>query len=271
MEIFWETVLHFLLTFGKNIIIALLVLFIGNKLVKWALKLVERGLNKSKVEPMIVKFTGSIVKVLLYVILGIVVISILGIPSTAFIAALSTVSLTIGLALQGSLSNFAGGVLILLFKPFKVGDYIVATGNEGAVSDINIFYTKLNTVDNKVVIIPNGSLANSNVVNVTAEEYRRVDVAVGISYESDIKKAKEVLMGVIAKNEKVITDKGVTVFVDSLDSSQVTIGTRSWVNGADYWDTKWKLTEDFKYALDEAGIEIPFNQVTVSYKADATK
>lgn len=268
MEEFFNSVSHFFLTFGKNILVAVIVFFVAQKLIKWAMKLIDKAFNKAKVEPMIVHFTESIAKVLMYVILGIVIITILGIPSTAFIAAFGTVGLTIGLALQGSLSNFAGGVLILIFHPFKVGDYIVATGNEGVVTGIDIFYTRLNTVDNKLVIIPNGALANSNVVNVTAEEYRRVDINVGISYESDIKEAKKVLMDVIAKNDKVITDKGITVFVSSLDSSAVTLETRVWVDKADYWDVKWALTEDYKYALDNAGIEIPFTQVTVSYKKD---
>lgn len=261
-----DTVLEYAIRFGKNILIALIVYFIASRLIKWVLKLTTKALNKGKIEPIVVKFIYSIIKVGLYVLLFIAIVSILGIPTTTFVTLFGTVTLSVGLALQGSLANFAGGVLILIFKPFKVGDYIVACGDEGTVVGIDVFYTKLATVDNKMIVIPNGTLANSSVKNVSAMDIRRVDVQVGISYESDITAAKKVLMGIIDKNDNILRDKPVNVFVASLDASQVTLETRVWVSADKYWDTKWAFTEQYKLALDEAGIEIPFNQLSVTIK-----
>lgn len=261
-----DTVIEYAIRFGKNILIALIVYFIASRLIKWVLKLTTKALNKGKIEPIVVKFIYSIIKVGLYVLLFIAIVSILGIPTTTFVTLFGTVTLSVGLALQGSLANFAGGVLILIFKPFKVGDYIVACGDEGTVVGIDVFYTKLATVDNKMIVIPNGTLANSSVKNVSAMDIRRVDVQVGISYESDITAAKKVLMGIIDKNDNIRRDKPVNVFVASLDASQVTLETRVWVSADKYWDTKWAFTEQYKLALDEAGIEIPFNQLSVTIK-----
>ncbi len=261
-----DTVIDYGLKLGKNILLAVIVYFIASRLIKWVLKLTTKALNKGKLEPMVVKFVYSIVKIGLYVLLFIAVVSILGIPTTTFVTLFGTVTLSVGLALQGSLANLAGGVLILIFKPFKVGDYIVACGEEGTGVGIDVFYTKLATVDNKVIVIPNGTLANSSVKNVSAMDKRRVDVQVGISYESDIATAKGVLMGIIDKNENVLRDKPINVFVASLDASQVTLETRVWVSSDKYWDTKWALTEQYKLALDENGIEIPFNQLSVTIK-----
>lgn len=261
-----DTVIEYAIRFGKNILIALIVYFIASRLIKWVLKLTTKALNKGKIEPIVVKFIYSIIKVGLYVLLFIAIVSILGIPTTTFVTLFGTVTLSVGLALQGSLANFAGGVLILIFKPFKVGDYIVACGDEGTVVGIDVFYTKLATVDNKMIVIPNGTLANSSVKNVSAMDIRRVDVQVGISYESDITAAKKVLMGIIDKNDNILRDKPVNVFVASLDASQVTLETRVWVSADKYWDTKWAFIEQYKLALDEAGIEIPFNQLSVTIK-----
>lgn len=261
-----DTVIEYAIRFGKNILIALIVYFIASRLIKWVLKLTTKALNKGKIEPIVVKFIYSIIKVGLYVLLFIAIVSILGIPTTTFVTLFGTVTLSVGLALQGSLANFAGGVLILIFKPFKVGDYIVACGDEGTVVGIDVFYTKLATVDNKMIVIPNGTLANSSVKNVSAMDIRRVDVQVGISYESDITAAKKVLMGIIDKNDNIRRDKPVNVFVASLDASQVTLETRVWVSADKYWDTKWAFTEQYKLALDEEGIEIPFNQLSVTIK-----
>ena len=261
-----DTVIDYALKFGKNVLIAIIVYFIASKLIKWILKLTTKALNKGKLEPIVVKFIYSIIKVGLYVLLFIAIVSILGIPTTTFVTLFGTVTLSVGLALQGSLANFAGGVLILIFKPFKVGDYIVACGDEGTVVGIDVFYTKLATVDNKMIVIPNGTLANSSVKNVSAMDKRRVDIQVGISYEADIAAAKSVLMGIIEKDGNILKDKPINVFVASLDASQVTLETRVWVSSEKYWDTKWALTEQYKLALDAAGIEIPFNQLSVTIK-----
>lgn len=263
-----DIVLKWFMTVGKNILIALVVLIVGSKLIKWLVKHIANSFKKTKLEPIVAKFLVSLIKFALYFIIAIVIIGLLGIPTTSFIAALSAAGLTVGLALQGSLSNFAGGVLILLFKPFKIGDYIKedSHGNEGTVTGIDLFYTKILTVDNKTVVVPNGTLANASLTNYTAEEKRRVDIKVGISYDSDIKLAKSVLLNVIENNESVLKDEEITVYVDTLADSQITMGTRVWAATDDYWTTKWALLEGFKEALDANGIEIPFNQLSVTIK-----
>lgn len=262
----FDVVLDWTMTIGKNLLIALLVLIIGRKLIKWILKLMERSYTKSELDPMVAKFASSLVKFVLYGVLIVIIIGILGIPTSSFIAALSAAGLAIGLALQGSLSNFAGGVLILLFKPFTIGDYIKedTNANEGVVVGIDLFYTKLQTGDNKLIVVPNGTLANSSLTNFTSQKMRRLDLTVGISYDSDIKKAKQVLLDIVNAHELVLKDQEVKVFVSSLDESQVTIGTRVWTSTDDYWTAKWELLEQYKEQFEANGIEIPFNQLSVT-------
>ena len=266
----WNTIATWCMGMGKNILICLVILFVGSKLIKWLSKQITKLIAKTQIEPIVSKFLVSLIRCVLYVLLVIIIIGILGIPTTSIIAALSAVGLTIGLALQGSLSNFAGGVLILVFKPFRIGDYIQEDthGNEGTVSGIDLIYTRIRTLDNKVVIIPNGTLANASLTNYTLLGKRRIDLITGISYDSDIKVAKHVLEGVIAQNEHVLHDEPVDVYVDNLADSQINLGTRCWVNTDDYWPIRWELIEQFKIALDENGIEIPFNQLSVSIKKD---
>lgn len=252
----------------KSIVIAVLIWVIGFKLVGYLDKFMEKVFEKTSIDESVEKFLLSFVNIAAKVLIIITVIKALGVPTTALITLLGTFAMTIGLALQGSLSNFAGGLLILLFKPFRVGDYIVEDShkNEGVVQSIDILYTKILTVDNKLVVVPNGTLANTSLTNVTAEKIRRVDINVGISYKSDLSKAKEVLTGVINKNNKILKDKEKSVFVKDLEDSRVLMETRVWVNGADYWEVMWQLKEGYKIELDKAGIEIPFNQLEVSMK-----
>lgn len=265
-----NTVINWCMTVGKNILIAILILFVASKLLKWVIKLIGNSFKKTKMDPMVAKFVLSLIKFILYFVVAITVISVLGIPTTSLIAALGTVGLTIGLALQGSLSNFAGGVLILLFKPFKIGDYIKEDvhGNEGTVVGIDLFYTKVLTVDNKTIVVPNGSLANTSLTNYTAQEKRRVDITVGISYDSDIKLAKDIIQQVLDGQDKILKDEGTSVYVDSLGDSSIVIGTRAWVKTEDYWTVRWALLEEYKAALDENGISIPYNQLEVTVKSN---
>ncbi len=265
---FLDVVIRWFLTVGKNILIAVIILIIGNKLIKWGIKIISNSLKKTKMEPIVAKFLVSLIKFTLYALIAIVIIGVLGIPTTSFIAAFSAVGLTLGLALQGSLSNFAGGVLILLFKPFSIGDYIKedSHGNEGTVTGIDLFYTKLLTIDNKTIVVPNGTLANSSLTNFTAQQKRRIDISIGISYDSDIKLAKDTLREVIDTEEDILREEEISVFVSSLDESQITMGTRVWVATDKYWSVRWDMLERFKYALDEKGIEIPFNQLSVTLK-----
>lgn len=268
MKSILDNLIKWFMTVGKNILIAIVILIIGNKLIKWVLKLIGNSFKKTKIEPMVAKFLISLIKFALYFLIAIIVISVLGIPTTSLIAALSAAGLTLGLALQGSLSNFAGGVLILFFKPFTIGDYIKEDthGNEGTVTGIDLFYTKITTIDNKTIVIPNGTLANSSLTNYTAQEKRRIDILIGISYDSDIRKAKSVLADVIDGCDRIIRDEEISIYVDNLGESQITLGVRVWTKTDEYWSVRWELLEKFKCAFDDNGIEIPFNQLSVTIK-----
>ena len=254
-----------IIDFAIGVVLALVVFFIGTKIIKWIRKFIRISMEKGNVDKGVSQFVDSLVKFALYAILIFSIGSKFGLDTTSVAAALASCGVAIGLALQGSLSNFAGGVLILILKPFVVGDYIIEDnkGREGTVKEIQLFYTKLLTVDNKTVIIPNGSLANTSLTNVTAQDKRRVDLSVGISYNADLKKAKALIEELFRKDEDVLQEEGITVFVDSLGDSAVIIGARCWVKKEAYWDVKWRLTESMKLTLDENGIEIPFNQIVV--------
>lgn len=257
-----------LIDFAVGVVLALLVFWIGAKIIKWIRKLIRISMEKGSVDKGVRQFVDSLVKFILYAILIFSIGSKFGLDTTSVAAALASCGVAIGLALQGSLSNFAGGVLILVLKPFVVGDYIVEDnkGREGTVKEIQLFYTKLLTVDNRTVIIPNGSLANTSLTNVTAQDKRRLDLSVGISYDADLKKAKELIEGLFCADEDILKEEGINVFVDNLGDSSVVIGARGWVKKDAYWTTKWRLTENIKLTLDENGIEIPFNQVVVHVK-----
>ena len=253
------------INFAMSILIALVIFFVGKIIIKYILKLCRKFFEKAKVEVSIQRFLDSFIKVILYVVLIIIICDQGGIDTASFIAMLGTLGLTVGLALQGSLSNFAGGVLILLLKPFRVGDYIVdnGTGREGTVERIDLFYTKLITPDKKAVSVPNGVLSNSAITNVTEFEKRRVDIAFGIGYGEDIDKAKKVIFDVAANDKGVIRDPEIVVIVTELAASQVTITLRAWCNTGDYWGVYSRLMENVKKALDDNGIEIPFDQLQV--------
>ena len=257
-----------LIDFAIGVVLALLVFWIGAKLIKWIRKLIRISMEKASVDKGVRQFVDSLVKFILYAILIFSIGSKFGLDTTSVAAALASCGVAIGLALQGSLSNFAGGVLILVLKPFVVGDYIVEDnkGREGTVKEIQLFYTKLLTVDNKTVIIPNGTLANTSLTNVTAQDKRRLDLSVGISYDADLKMAKELIEGLFRADEDILKEEGINVFVDTLGESSVVIGARGWVKKEAYWTAKWRLTENIKLTLDENGIEIPFNQVVVHVK-----
>lgn len=257
-----------LLNFALQVVIALVVYVIGGKIIKLILKMLSRGMERRGTDEGVKQFLLPLVKYSLYVILIFIIMGLFGIATTSAVAVLGSAGVAVGLALQGSLSNFAGGVLILLLKPFRVGDYIVehSGGKEGTVTEISIFYTKLLSADNKMILVPNGTLANCTVTNVSGMEKRRVDVEVGIAYEADIRTAKEVLKKVAAEDEARLKEEEPVVFVDSLGDSSVNMGVRIWVEAENYWSTKWRLTENVKYALDEAGISIPYPQMDVQIK-----
>lgn len=268
MDIFLDTLLANLangvLNLGMRILIAVLVLFIGTKLIKFALKIFKKILEKSNADASISQFLCSLIKGAMYVLLVFIVASYCGVDAASIVALLGSAGVAIGLAVQGSLSNMAGGVLILLLKPFKLGDYIIdAAGNEGIVDEIHVIYTKLRTPDNKVIILPNGNLANNSITNVSTSNIRRCDLVIGIAYDSDIKLAKDTMLKVITEDEATLKDKDLVVFVDNLGDSSINMGVRCWFNNEDYWTGRWRVTENIKYALDVANIEIPFPQMDV--------
>ena len=263
-----EDMVPFFVDLAVRMLIALLIYLVGKKIIKWLRRVLGRALERSGADKGARQFLDSVAKIILYFILAMAVVNQLGVETTSVMAVLGSAGLTLGLALQGSLSNFAGGVLILLFKPFKVGDYIIEDthGNEGKVSEIMIFYTKLLTADNRMVVIPNGTLANSSLTNVTQQDKRRLDVFVGISYEADMKKAKELLRELLSAQEEALQEEEMAVFVDALEDSSVRLGCRLWVAMEDYWKVKWRLNEQIKEIFDANQIEIPYQQLTVNVK-----
>lgn len=257
-----------LIDFALGVVLALVVFFVGAKLIKWIRKIVRKSMEKANVDKGVCQFVDSFLKFALYILLIFSIGRKFGLDTASVAAALASCGVAIGLALQGSLSNLAGGVLILLLKPFVVGDYIVEDnkGQEGTVQEIQLFYTKLLTVDNKTVVIPNGALANTSLTNVTQQDKRRLDLTVGVSYQADLKQVKSLIAGLMQEDGDVLKSEAIDVFVSELGESAVVIGARGWVKKEAYWTTKWRLLENIKLTLDEHGIEIPHPQVVVHMK-----
>ena len=251
-----------------DIAIALVFLVLGFKFCKFIVKVIKKSFDRSGLESSVAGFLLSLIKGALYCIVFIMAASIVGFQVTSLVTILGTASLAIGLALQGSLANFAGGVLILIMKPFKVGDYIIENDKncEGTVVSIDIFYTKLKTFDNKIIVIPNGNITANAITNVTAEEVRKLDIAVGVAYDSDIKLVKDTLSDIVTSSKYYDSSREMNIFVDSFLDSSIKMGIRCWVNTDDYWNAKWEITEQIKIKFDEKGIVIPFNQMEVTLK-----
>ena len=256
------------ISFGLRLLLTIILFIVGGRLMKVVRKIVRRSMERTGADVGVIQFMDSLIKLILYFLLVLFLADGIGVDTTSVMALVGSAGLTIGLAFQGSLSNFAGGVLILLIKPFKVGDYIIYTsGNlEGKVTKIEMFYTTLFTVDNKKVVIPNGTLSNSSLINVTAEDKRRIDITVGVSYTANLKLAKEVCLNLLAAQPAVLQDQNNLVVVDDLADSSVNLKICCWVTPDDYWSTRWDLIEKIKLAFDENGIEIPFNQLDVNLK-----
>ncbi|MCI8788716.1 MAG: mechanosensitive ion channel family protein [Lachnospiraceae bacterium] len=253
------------LNLGLRIFLAAIFFLIGARLIKLLRKIIRRSMERANAELGVIQFVDSFVKATLYAVLVMGLASSFGLDAASVVAVLGSAGVALGLAVQGSLSNLAGGVLILALKPFKVGDYIKESysGQEGTVTEIQIFYTKLLTPDNQTVILPNGNLANNSLVNITMQEVRRMDVTVGISYHADLLNAKEVLLGILETDEAVLKDRERLVFVSELGSSSVQLGVRCWFRQEDFWKGKWRVTEACKLKLDENGIEIAYDQLDV--------
>lgn len=251
---------------GLRIVLAALTFLIGMQLISLARHILKKALGKSHVDDGAVRFIDSFVKFALYFILILMIASGMGVDAASILAILGSASVAVGLAIQGSLSNFAGGVLLLTLKPFVTGDYIKdGLGNEGMVDAVDIFYTQIITPENKVIVLPNGTLANGTITNYTKCSERRIDIPVGIAYEEDIRKAREVIEKVVKESATIVKEREIRVFVDSLGDSSVNLNVRCWALQSDFWTTKWQLTEQIKYALDDAGIRIPYPQMDVHF------
>ncbi len=258
------------LRFGVRVLMAVIVFLVGMQLIRLVRRIVRRSLQRGNADMGVIQFLDSFIKAVLYILLVFMIASGFGLDATSVVALLGSAGVAIGLAVQGSLSNFAGGVLILLLKPFRVDDYIKVDndGHEGTVKEIQLFYTKLSTPNNHVVIIPNGALSNSSILNMSTLTERRMDILVGISYDADIRQAREVIMRVLEEDESVLTSKDRRVFVEELADSSVNLNVRCWADNDEYWECKWRITEKIKYALDEAGISIPYPQLDVHLSSD---
>lgn len=253
-----------LIRLGVRVLLALVVFFIGVQLIKLVRRILRKSFERRNVDVGVSRFLDSLVKTVLYMLLLFMLASSFGLDATSVVALVGSAGVAIGLAVQGSLSNFAGGVLILLLKPFKVGDYIRdAAGNEGTVEEVQLFYTRMITPDRHMVVVPNGDLANGNILNMSMLGDRRMNIRVGISYESDIRRAKEVLLKVLDEDSGVLQEEEKRVFVDELADSAVILCVRCYSANENFWETRWRLMETIKYALDEAGIGIPFPQIDV--------
>jgi len=258
----------FVMEYGPKVLGAIIIYIIGSWVIGKIVKISRKAMSKSNYDESLQKFLLNLISWALKIFLIIMVISKLGVETTSFAAIIAAAGLAIGLALQGSLSNFAGGVLLMIFKPYKIGDLVEAQGVLGSVKEIEIFTTKLVTPENKLAIVPNGAMANGNIVNYTAEGKIRVDTTVGIDYGEDIKVAKDVLLEVLTSNPKVLKDPAPSVNVSNLGDSSVDLAVRPFCKPEDYWDVFFATVEGSKLALDKAGIEIPYpHEVNVEKKS----
>jgi len=253
---------------GVRILFAAIAFIIGMQVIKLLRKIVTKSMTRANADKGAVQFVDAFIKAALYILLAFMIAASFGVDAASIVAILASAGVAIGLALQGSLSNLAGGVLLLLLKPFKVGDYIVSeSGHEGTVTELQLFYTKLITPDNRAIVLPNGTLSNGSLVNASAAEERRMDILVRISYQTDLKSAKAALQKILEDDEAVRKDKEIQVFVNELGDYAVQMGVRCWFDKGDFWQGKCRILEKIKYTFDEAGIEIPAQQMDVYIKS----
>lgn len=262
----FETYIPDITKFGIKVVLAIVAFWVGTTAIKWVVNIIRKSLTKSRLDTGVAQFMASLVKIILYILLLFNISTSFGVKESSLAALLGTAGVTLGLALQGGLSNLAGGMMLLLFKPFQVGDYIIINeqaGSEGTVAKIEICYTTLLSIDNKHIVIPNGTLSNTTITNVTARDQRRLEIKVGISYTSNIRKAKEILEEILTDDPDTREDEEMVVFVDELAESSVVMGFRVWVATDRYWATRWRLNQRIKEAFDAYGIEIPYNQLDI--------
>ena len=266
LQEFLKSIAPSLQTLLFNIIASIVIYIVGKKLIAIALKILEKFLSHTNIDVGVSKFLLSAARMAMYVLLAFVIVGQLGVNTASIVTLLGTAGIAVGMSLQGSLSNVAGGILILLMKPFKVGDYVMTKYGDGTVRTIGLVYTVLSTIDNRTLTIPNGELSNSAVFDASAMTERRLDIAVGISYDSDILKAKKIMEEVYQSCPGFLADKDLTVHVAGLGDSSVTIEGFGWVKGSEYLKSKWYVLEEVKLRYDAEGIQIPFPQVDVHMK-----
>ena len=269
MQDFFNSLPELLSTYGLKVLTAILIVVVGNWVAKAIRKGVRKGMDSRKLDVTITNFTCSVTYALLMAFVIVAALGQLGVQTSSIVAILGASALAVGLALQGSLSNLAAGVLLMVTRPFKAGDYVEAAGQSGTVEEISLLNTTLKSVDNRKIIVPNSSIIGAPIINYTAQQIRRVDLQVGVSYSSDLKKVRQVLMDEITRNEKVLKEPAPMVGVLEMADSSVNLVVRPWAKTADYWDVFFALNESIKLRLDAEGIEIPFPQTDVHlYKKD---
>lgn len=270
MEEFWKTISQFAAGFGLKLLAALLLLIIGLKLCKWLVRRMEKSRFFDKLEGGVRTFVSSLVSIGLKVLIVVSAALVLGIPGSSFIALLTSAGVAIGLALQGALSNFAGGLMILLFRPFRVGDYISTASGEGTVHDITVFYTVLITPDNKHVTLPNGGLTNAAVTNYSREKTRRVDLTFSVAYSSDLDEVRQLLLDAARSHPMVLAEPEPAARLIEQGDSALNFVLRAWCLNEHYWDVRFDLNEAVKKSFDEHSVEIPFPQLDVHLQPDST-
>lgn len=268
---YWDYFTNVLMEYSPRLISAILIFVIGWTAIRLIKKLIVRIMTKREMEPTLSKFLADILIWTLKILLFVTVISRLGVENSSFVAIIGAAGLAVGLSLQGSLSNFAGGVLIIMFKPFKVGDFIEAQNVSGTVKQIQIFVTQLATVDNQIIFVPNGALSNGTIINYSYATTRRANLTIGISYSSNIKKAKEIAMEVMENHPSVLKDPAPVVLVDNLADSSINLAIRPWANLEDFFTMRSDILEQIKLKFDENGIEIPFPQLDFNIKENLPK
>lgn len=258
--------IDYVIGYAPKIIVALLIFWVGIKIINVFLNAIDRLMTTRNIDPTLHPFLHNLLGWTLKIALIIVVIGQIGIETTSFLAVFGAAGLAIGLALQGTLSNFASGVMLLIFRPFKVGNYIIAAGEAGTVEEIGVFVTKLRTPENRLIILPNSAVGSGNITNFSDADKVQVRIAIGISYDSDIRKAREVILNSLQDDTRIMDSEGKDVFVSELADSSVNLSVRFWVDPGDYWPCFFHHIEGVKVALDAAGIEIPFPQRVVTMK-----
>lgn len=265
---FFESLMPGIRSLAFDIIVCIILYIVGRKLIKLLHRMLNRTLERTQADVGVVRFLGSALDIILTVFLFFMILGQLGVNTASIVTVLGTAMLAVGMSLQGSLSNVAGGILILFMKPFRVGHYIISDYGEGTVTMIGLFYTTITTKDNRVLTLPNSQISNCAVTNCSQNPVRRLDTVVGISYDSDMRAAKEIMDQIAGNCEYVLQDRDITVFVDSLGDSSVNIGLFCYVNSSDFLAAKWQITEEIKLRFDQAGISIPFPQVHVHMEKD---